>query len=83
MSSADPFSPGSTLLTYKLGERVTNAVWRAEDTRNGKKVAIKILSRQLPKDAARREALVREVRQSAALYHASTSSRSRRQVTRS
>jgi serine/threonine protein kinase/tetratricopeptide (TPR) repeat protein len=71
MAAPDPFAPGSTLLTYKLGERVSTAVWRAQDTRNGKKVAIKILSRQLPKDPGRRDALVRDVRLAAALYHTS------------
>src|SRR6266550_4525838 len=69
MAAPDPFAPGSTLLTYKLGERVSTSVWRAQDTRNGKKVAIKILSKQLPKDPARRESLVREVRLAAAIYH--------------
>jgi serine/threonine protein kinase len=71
MSSVDPFSKGSSLLTYRLGERITSTVWQAEDTRSGKKVAIKILSRQLPKDPGKREALVRDVRQGAALYHSS------------
>ena len=71
MSAVDPFTPGSSLLTFKLGERVTGSVWRGEDTRNGKKVAVKILSRQLPKDAAKRDALVRDVRLGAALYHPS------------
>ncbi|HYS55049.1 MAG TPA: protein kinase [Thermoanaerobaculia bacterium] len=71
MSSADPFAPGSTLLNYRLGERVSPAVWRAEDARSGKKVAIKVLSRQLPKDPGRRDALVRDVRVAAALYHTS------------
>src|SRR5438105_10875680 len=67
----DPFAPGSTLLTYKLGDRVSASVWQAEDTRNGKKVAIKVLSRQLPKDPTRRESLVRDVRLAAAIYHSS------------
>ncbi|HMC22868.1 MAG TPA: serine/threonine-protein kinase, partial [Thermoanaerobaculia bacterium] len=71
MASVDPFSPGSALLNYKLGERVGSSVWRAEDTRNKKKVAIKLLSRQLPKDPNRREGLVRDVRLGAALYHTS------------
>ena len=69
MAAPDPFAPGSTLLTYKLGDRVSSAVWRAQDTRNGKKVAIKTLSKQLPKDPGRRESLVREVRLAAAIYH--------------
>jgi len=71
MASVDPFSPGSALLSYRLGERVGTSVWQAEDTRNKKKVAIKLLSRQLPKDPNRRESLVRDVRLGAALYHTS------------
>jgi tetratricopeptide (TPR) repeat protein len=71
MSAADPFSPGSTLLNFRLGERVSSSVWKAEDTRSGKKVAIKVLSRQLPKDPGKREALMRDVRLGAALYHSS------------
>jgi len=71
MSAVDPFSRGSILLTFKLGERVSGSVWQAEDTRNGKKVAVKVLSRQLPKDPAKREALIRDVRLGAAMYHAS------------
>lgn len=64
MSSAGAVGP------FRIGERVGTSVWKAEDTRNGKSVALKILTKQLPKDAARREALIREVRVAAALYHA-------------
>ncbi|HEY6843041.1 MAG TPA: serine/threonine-protein kinase, partial [Thermoanaerobaculia bacterium] len=71
MASNDPFSPGNALLNYKLGQRISASVWQAEDTRNGKKVAIKLLSRLLPKDAAKREAVVRDARLGAALYHTS------------
>jgi tetratricopeptide (TPR) repeat protein len=69
MSTNEPFSPGSMLAQYRLGERIGNTVWQADDTRTGKAVAVKLLTRQLPKDPARRDALVREVRQGAALYH--------------
>jgi tetratricopeptide (TPR) repeat protein len=55
---------------YAIGERVGASVWIAEDTRNGKRVAIKLLSKQLPKDEGRRDTLIREVRVAAALYHA-------------
>jgi tRNA A-37 threonylcarbamoyl transferase component Bud32 len=55
---------------YIIGERVGASVWIAEDTRSGKRVAIKLLSKQLPKDDARRDSLIREVRVAAALYHA-------------
>ncbi|HKS21334.1 MAG TPA: protein kinase [Thermoanaerobaculia bacterium] len=59
------------LLQYRLGARLGNSVWKAEDTRTGKTVVVKILARQLPRDAAKREALVRDVRLGAALYHTS------------
>ena len=54
MSSVDPFSSGSTVLHYRVIERVGTSVWRAEDVRSGRDVALKILTRQLPKDPARR-----------------------------
>lgn len=63
MSSNAPLGP------YVIGERVGSSVWLAEDTRNGKPVAVKLLTRQLPKETAKRDALVREVRVAAALYH--------------
>ena len=69
MSSVDPFSSGSTVLHYRLIERVGNTVWRAEDTRAGRDVALKVLTKQLPKDAARRESTLREVRLAAAIHH--------------
>jgi tetratricopeptide (TPR) repeat protein len=63
MSANQPIGP------YVIGERVGASVWLAEDTRNGRKVAIKLLTKQLPKDAVKREQLVRDVRLAAALYH--------------
>jgi serine/threonine protein kinase len=54
---------------FAIGERVGSSVWLADDTRNGKRVALKLLTRQLPKDTAKRDALIREVRVAAALYH--------------
>jgi tetratricopeptide (TPR) repeat protein len=63
MSSNQPLGP------YLIGERVGSTVWLAEDRRSGKRVAIKLLTKQLPKEQAKRDALVREVRISAALYH--------------
>ncbi|HEX2122838.1 MAG TPA: hypothetical protein VHL59_14490, partial [Thermoanaerobaculia bacterium] len=62
MSSNHPLGP------YLIGERVGSSVWLAEDTRNGKRVAVKLLTRQLPKEQARRDSLIRDVRVSAALY---------------
>ena len=64
-------SPETLLLQYRLGDRLGNSVWKAEDTRSGKTAVVKILARQLPRDAAKREALVRDVRLGAALYHTS------------
>lgn len=64
MSSNQPLGP------YAIGERVGTSVWLAEDTRNGKRVAVKLLTKTLPKEQSKRDALVREVRVSAALYHA-------------
>lgn len=59
-----------TVGPYRLGERVGTSVWKAIDSRNERPVALKILTKQLPKDTARRDALVREVRVAAAIYHA-------------
>ena len=64
MASTQPLGP------YLIGERVGGAVWLAEDTRSGKRVAMKLLTKQLPKEQVKRDAFVREVRISAALYHA-------------
>jgi Tfp pilus assembly protein PilF/tRNA A-37 threonylcarbamoyl transferase component Bud32 len=55
---------------FVIGDRVGTSVWLAEDTRSGKRVAIKLLSKTLPKDEGRRETLIKEVRVAAALYHA-------------
>lgn len=71
MSSTDPFVAGGSILSFRLLERVGASVWRAEDTRSGKTVAVKILTKQLPRDAAKREEVIRAIRQGAALYHAS------------
>lgn len=71
MSTIDPFVAGGSVQSFRLIERVSASVWRAEDTRSGKPVAIKVLTKQLPRDAAKREAVVRDMRQGAALYHAS------------
>lgn len=71
MSAVDTFTSGKSILSYRLGERVSPSVWSAEDTRNGKRVALKILTKQLPRDPARRDAVIRDVRMGAALYHSS------------
>lgn len=64
MSSNQPLGP------WVIGERVGTTVWLAEDTRNGRNVAIKLLTKQLPKEQAKRDGVVRDVRIAAALYHA-------------
>jgi hypothetical protein len=70
MSATDPGgSTGKSLENFRLIERVSPSIWRAEDVRTGKTVAVKILSKGLPKDVPKREALVRDVRLNAALYH--------------
>jgi len=69
MSTIDPVIPGGTLLYLRLIERLGSLVWKAEDTRSGKNVAIKILSRQLPKDPARRDSMIRDVRVACAMSH--------------
>ncbi len=71
MSAIDPFVAGGNVLSYRLIERVSATVWRAEDTRSGKPVAVKVLTKQLPRDPARREMVIRDMRQGAAIYHAS------------
>ena len=54
---------------YRVGERIGTSVWKGQDTRNGKTVALKILTKQLPKDQAKRDSVIREIRVAAALYH--------------
>jgi len=62
-------SSPSELGPFILGERVGTSVWLAEDTRSSRRVALKLLTRALPKEPARREAMLRDVRIRAALYH--------------
>jgi len=62
-------SSNQALGNWLIGERVGASVWAAEDTRNGKRVALKLLTRTLPKDPAKREQLLRDVRVAAAMYH--------------
>src|SRR5918911_547137 len=40
-----PESHDAQLLQYRLGERLGNSTWKAEDTRTGKQVVVKILPR--------------------------------------
>lgn len=68
MSSVDPFSPGATIDRFRLVERNGATVWKAVDANNDRQIALKVLTKQLPRDA-RRDTLVRDVRLAAALYH--------------
>jgi hypothetical protein len=54
---------------YRVGERIGTSVWKGQDTRNGKTVALKILTKSLPKDQTKRDGVIREIRVAAALYH--------------
>ena len=72
MSSVpESLAPGSQMLHFALAERFTGSLnaWKATDTRSGKPVAIKILTRIVPKDKAQREAILKEVRVAAAIRH--------------
>lgn len=64
--------PDSTLLHYRLlapARAESRDVWRAEDTRSVRTVALKILSRSAPKEKGRRDALLSKLRQAAAIVH--------------
>jgi serine/threonine protein kinase/tetratricopeptide (TPR) repeat protein len=71
--SSNPISlvPGSQLQDYHLLEPIGSStdLWKAEDTRTGSPVALKILSRSFSSNPARRQELVNELRQKAALRH--------------
>jgi tetratricopeptide (TPR) repeat protein len=54
---------------FTLGDRPGASVWIADDSRSGERVAIKVLTRELPQDETTREELVREIRVSAAIYN--------------
>jgi serine/threonine protein kinase len=68
-----PVEPGQTLLHYrivdKLGEGGMGAVYRAEDTRLGREIAIKVMPAELAADAERRRRFEQEARAVAALKH--------------
>jgi serine/threonine protein kinase len=68
-----PLQPGQTLLHYrivdKLGEGGMGAVYRAEDTRLGREIAIKVMPAELAADAERRRRFEQEARAVAALKH--------------
>ncbi len=68
-----PVEPGQTLLHYrivdKLGEGGMGAVYRAEDTRLGREIAIKVMPAELAADPERRRRFEQEARAVAALKH--------------
>jgi serine/threonine protein kinase len=68
-----PLEPGQTLLHYriveKLGEGGMGAVYRAEDTRLGREIAIKVMPAELAADTQRRRRFEQEARAVAALKH--------------
>jgi serine/threonine protein kinase len=68
-----PIEPGQTLLHYrivdKLGEGGMGAVYRAEDTRLGREIAIKVMPAELAADPERRRRFEQEARAVAALKH--------------
>lgn len=70
---ARPDRPGDRLGHYKLiaehGRGGFGAVWRAEDSRLGRRIAIKRLSRQLSRSAESRRRFLNEARITARLEH--------------
>lgn len=70
-SASDSITEGTVLHSYRLVERLGGAAqtWLAEDTRNGNNVAVKILSRLLPKDKTARDGALKQIRLKAAIGH--------------
>jgi serine/threonine protein kinase len=76
-----PIEAGQQLLHYrlieKIGEGGMGVVWRAEDTKLGRQIALKVLPERMAADPERRARFEREARAVAALNHPWSSSRGR------
>lgn len=71
--TTESLRPDALVLHYRLLAEVrpgARDIWRAEDTRNGRTVFLKVLSRSLPKEKGRRDALLSKLRQNGAFVHA-------------
>jgi two-component system, LytTR family, response regulator len=70
---ADPLAPGSSIAHYRvisrLGEGGMGAVYLADDTRLGRRVALKVLPASLAADPERMHRFVQEARLASALTH--------------
>src|ERR1700728_26001 len=70
---ADPLPPGSNIAHYRvvsrLGEGGMGTVYLADDTRLGRRVALKVLPANMAADPERMQRFVQEARLASALTH--------------
>src|ERR1700722_14153315 len=70
---ADPLTPGSNIAHYRvvsrLGEGGMGAVYLADDTRLGRRVALKVLPANVAADPERMHRFVQEAKLASALAH--------------
>jgi len=68
-----PLEPGQTLAHYRIGQKIgeggMGVVYQAEDTRLGRRVAMKVLPPEMSADPARRARFERQARAVATLNH--------------
>lgn len=72
MSNVTRFEPGAVIADFRLLQHAgsdKSDVWKAEDVRSGRVVALKLLNRSVPPQGSRRDALLATIRQKAALRH--------------